>query len=134
MLGLRQHGRARCCRVAVLVEPFGYVAGEADGFVEGDTALHMVAEEDPLVRLLVDGGLRQDAQGSVGPGDDADVVGMLAVGVVEKFKQAGLLVQVCLLGRFVACGRILADGFSTPALALPSVPSATGQLGGPHRG
>ncbi len=106
------------------------MTGEPEGFVEGDPALHMVAEEDPLVRLLVDGGLRQDAQGSVGPGDDADVVGVLAVGVVEKLKETGLLVQVYLLGGFVACGLILADVFLAPASDIPSVPSATAGLGG----
>ncbi len=49
----------------------------------GNPSLYVVEEEYSFVGLVVDRSLGEDAQDSVGPGNDADVVGMLAVGVVE---------------------------------------------------
>ncbi len=85
--GLRQHERAGGFGASVLlIELLGKVTGEAEGFVSGDRTLNVVVEEDPLVRLVIHGGLGEDAQGSVGPGNNADVIGMLAVGVVGQLK------------------------------------------------
>jgi hypothetical protein len=40
-----------------------------------------------------DGGLGEDAQSSIGPGDDNYVVWMLAVGGLEQLNKSGLIIQ-----------------------------------------